>query len=166
MNNEHLQGLSESESEFIREARASFSLSPYLTHDAPNFSKGALRDEEFYVGYDIHPENLEALFFEGLNLPRWGAIPGESPAQSIAKRTELHEKSFQETTSAYPLLGRVRDINRKVVYTPEEVIRLREECGRALDSTNDAKAIKALHKFYIACNKAAEQRTGLLLIPS
>lgn len=162
MNTEHLQNLSEVESEFMQEGQGSGSLATYAVRDTANFSKDAARDEGFYIGYDIHPENIEALYFEGLQLPRWESIK----AESIAEKTEIYQKSFQKSIADYPLISRVSDTDVKVIYAPEEVSQLREECGRVLDNTNDAKAVVALQKFYIACNKAVENQMGLLLIPS
>jgi hypothetical protein len=162
MNDQYMQKLSELEREFTQELKGEGSLSPRTFHDSANFSEDTQNDEGFYVGYDIHPENLEALFFEGLKLPRWESIKAESVAQQEA----LYRESLQKTTLDYPLISRVTDTDQKISYTPEEVVQLREECKRVLDATNDTKAVKALQKFYIACNKAVEQQMGLLLIPS
>lgn len=162
MNNEYLQNLSEVENEFTQEGQGSGSLAVYAVRDTADFSKNMPPDEGFYIGYDIHPENIEALYFEGLQLPRWESIE----AESIAEQTEIYQKSFQKSIADYPLISRVSDTDLKVAYLSEEVNQLREECRRVLDITNDAKAVAALQKFYIACNKAAEQQMGLLLIPS
>ena len=162
MNNEYPQKLSELESEFIQEEKGNGSLSPYIARDTANFSKDAPNDEGFYVGYDIHPENIEALYFEGLKLSRWESIE----AESVEQKKALYEKSFDKSTSDYPLISRVSDTDQKVTYTPEEVLQLREECQRVLDTTNDTKAVRALQKFHIACNKAADHQMGLLLIPN
>ena len=162
MSNEYQQKLSEYESEFIKERKGYGSLSPYCVLDAASFSKDLLPNEGFYVGYDIHPENIEALYFEGLKLPRWESIEAENVEQQEA----IYRESFRKITSDYPLVSRVSDTDQQVIYTPEEVLRLQEECKQILESTNDEKAVKALQKFYIACNKAAEKQMELLLIPS
>ena len=162
MSNEYQQNLSEYESEFIQERKGYGSLSPYCVLDAANFSKDLPANEALYVGYDIHPENIEALYFEGLKLPRWESIEAETVEQQEA----IYRESFQKTTSDYPLTSRVSDTDQTVFYTPEEVLQLREECKQILDNTNDTKAIRALQKFHIACNKASDREMGLLLIPS
>lgn len=151
MNNEYLQNLTEVELELVGEDKGEGSLSPFAVGD----------NEKIYIGYDVHPQDIEALYFEGLQLPRWESIK----AESVAQQTEIYQESFQKVTADYPLISRVSDTDQKVTYTPEEVLQLREECERVLDKTNDPKAVRASQKFYIACNKAAEQQLGLSLIP-
>ena len=158
MNDDHLSQLSELESEFTQEVKGEGSLSPYIVRDPANAAGNAKQ----YVGYDIHPENIEALYFEGLQVPRWESIEAETVAQQEA----IYLESFQKSVSDYPLISRVSDTDQKVTYSPDEVIQLREECERVLKNTAEPKAIKALQKFYLACSKAAEQQSGLLLIPS
>ena len=162
MNNEYEQKLSEYESEFMQEKRGYGSLSPYCVFDAASFSKDSPPDEGFYVGYDIHPENIEALYFEGLKLPRWESIE----AETIQQQEAIYRESFQKAVSDYPLISRVSDTDERVVYSAEEAAQLQAECKQVLESTNETKAVRALQKFYIACNKAAEKQMGLLLIPS
>ena len=162
MSNENQQNLNAYESEFIQEGKGYGSLSPFCVLDAANFSKDLSPDEGFYVGYDIHPENIEALFFEGLKLPRWESIE----AETVEQQEEIYRESFQKTTSEYPLISRVSDTDQRVIFTPEEVLWLREECKRILENAGNSNAVRALQKFHIACNKAAEQQMELLLIPS
>lgn len=162
MNNDYQQKLGDYESEFIQEGKGYGSLSPYCVIDAANFSKELPANEAFYVGYDIHPENIEALYFDGLKLPRWESIE----AESVEQQEELYRESFQRIMSGYPLIGRISDTDERVAYTSEETSQLQAECKQVLESTNDTNAVKALLKFYIACEKAAEQQMGLLFIPS
>ena len=162
MNDQYLQNLSEIEQEFNQEVKGSGSLSPYAVSDPANFSKSRMNEREFYIGYDIHPENLEFLYFEGLKLPRWESIVAETTAQQM----EIYQKSFQKSTSDYPLVSRVSDTDKKVGYTPGEVAELSKECRKILDETNNPNAVTALQKFYIACAKASEHQLGLLLIPN
>lgn len=162
MNDEHLQNLTEIQTEFFQEAQGEGSLAAYAVRDAAAFSKDAPPDESFYIGYDIHPENLAALYFDGIKLPRWENVEGESRDEKL----EIYNRSFQAVTASYPLISRVSDTDQKVAYAPEEVAPLREECRRVLDGADDASAIKALQKIYIACDKAVARQMGLLLIPS
>ena len=162
MSDEYQQNLSGYESEFIQERKGYGSLSPFCVLDAATFSKDSPPDEGFYVGYDIHPENIEALFFEGLKLPRWESIEAETVEQQEA----IYRESFQKTTSEYPLISRVSDTDQRVIFTSEEVLQLREECQQILERADDSKAVRALQKFHIACSKAAEREMGLLLLPS
>ena len=160
--NEHLQNLAERESEFAGEGRGEGSLSPFIVQETTGFSKSALREGEFYIGFDIHPEDIEALYFEGLKLPRWESIPGDD----VAEKQAIYHKSLAECTANYPLIGRVNDTDQRVKFTPEETAGLRQECETLLNGADSGKAIKALQKFYIACDKAAGRQMGLILIPS
>lgn len=156
MSNEYQQNLSEYENEFAGEVKGYGSLSPYCS------SLDAASDKGLYVGYDIHPENIEALYFEGLKVPRWESIE----AETVAQQEELYKEAYQKSTSEFPLISRVSDTDQKIKYSPEDVLRLQEECKRVLDDTNDAGAVRALLKFYIACDKAAQRQSGLVLIPN
>jgi hypothetical protein len=160
--NDHLQNLAELESEFAEERRGEGSLSPFIARDVANFSKSSLGDGEGYLGYDIHPEDLEALYFEGLKMPRWESIE----ANNIDEQKEIYMKSLAECTAGYPLISRVTDTDQRIKYTPEETQSLQRECESVLDGTDHAKAIRALQKFYIACDKAASNQMGLVLTPS
>lgn len=163
MSNEHLQNLTEIENEFLREDKGEGSLSVYAVRDVTaDFSKFAPREESFGVGYDITPLDVEALYFEGIKLPRWESIRAENVEQQMA----IYNESFGKIKSDFPLISRVSDTDVTVKYTPEEVAPLQAECERVADSADDAKAIRAVQKFYIACQKAAEQQMGILLIPS
>lgn len=163
MNKEHLQNLGEIESDFIKEDKGEGSLSVYAVRDpAASFSKFAPREESFSVGYDIHPLDIEALYFEGIKLPRWESIKADNTDQQLA----IYNESFGKIKADFPLISRVSDTDVTVKYTPEEISPLQAECERILDSADDAKAIRAVQKFYIASNKAGEQQMGLSLIPN
>ena len=159
---EHLQNLAERESEFTQERRGEGSLSPFIVRDVTVFSKSNLQDGEGYLGFDIHPEDLEALYFEGLKMPRWESIT----ADSVAEQEAIYRKSLAEVTAGYPLISRVTDTDQRIRFTPEEVSQLQQECETVLEGTEHAKAIKAVQKFFIACDKAAGQQMGLVLNPS
>ena len=164
MNNEHLQNLAEIESEFVKEDKGEGSLAVYAVRDpAASFSKFAPREESFSVGYDIDPQDIEALYFEGIKLPRWESIRAENNDND--QKLRIYNESFQKVTADFPLISRVSDTDVRVAFTPEEVLRLHAECERVADGTADAKAVRAVQKFYIACNQAAAGLMGLLLIP-
>ena len=163
MNNQHLQNLTEVEDDFIKEDKGEGSLMIYAVRDTmASFSKFAPREESFGVGYDITPLDIEALYFEGIKLPRWESIKAENTDQQL----EIYNEAFGKIKADFPLISRVSDTDVTVKYTPEEISPLQAECERVLDSADDAKAIRAVQKFYIASNKAGEQQMGLLLIPN
>ncbi len=153
MNNEYLSQISELEQEFTKELRGYGSLTVNLTSDS---------DDQEYIGYDIRPEDIEALYFEGIGVPRWESIK----ADSVDRQIELYNESMQKVMAAYPLIGRVNDTDKKIEYTPAEVASLREECNRVLETATDPKAIHSLKKFAVTCHRAAEHQKGLVLIPN
>lgn len=154
MNNDYLSQSSEFEREFAEELTGYGSLSPNLVGDSA--------EDKEYVGYDIRPEDIEALYFEGIGTPRWESIA----ADSVDRQLEIYNQSMKERMADYPLIGRVSDTDQKVEYTPDEVSQLRTECEKVLETAADPKAVKALQKFAIACHKASQKQKGLLLIPS
>ncbi|MDQ2747125.1 MAG: hypothetical protein M3T96_07700 [Acidobacteriota bacterium] len=163
MSNENLQNLEAIENQFLQEDKGEGSLMIYAVRDLnANFSKFAAREESFSLGYDITPLDIEALYFEGIKLPRWESIKADNHEQQL----EIYNQSFDKIKADFPLISRVSDTDVTVKYTAEEVARLRAECEKVSDSANDAKAIRAAQKFYIACQKAAENQMGLLLMPN
>ena len=140
------------EQQFILEQKGEGSLSLFLADGT----------DKSYVGYDINPEDIEALYFEGIGVPRWESIK----ADDIEQQTAMYWEQFNERMDNYPLIGRVRDTDERVEYTAPEVPRLLAECERVTGGTSDAKALKAVQKLSIAANKAAEKQAGLNLKPS
>lgn len=145
---------SELESEFNNELKGYGSLSLELGGDLAE-------SESAHIGYHIRPEDIEALYFEGIGIPRWESIE----AETNEKRVEIYNESMAKIMADYPLIQRVSDTDVKVAYTPEEIPALQTECQRVMETTSDAKATKALQKFVIACRKAAAHQTGLRLSP-
>lgn len=153
MNDDYLSQIGELEQEFSQELKGYGSLSMNLG--------GESADDKQYLGYDVRPEDIEALYFEGIGTPRWESIE----ADSVDRQMEIYNQSMQEKMADYPLIGRVSDTDARVEYSPEEVSQLRAECETVLENAADPKAVKALQKFAIACHKAAERQKGLLLTP-
>jgi hypothetical protein len=143
--------LSDLEHEFRQEEKGQGSLSPHIANGS----------EDSYVGFDIHPENIEALFFEGIGVPRWDSIKADSFEQQEA----LYMGQYTDLMSKYPMIARANDTFQHVEYTANEVAQLLAECGQILAGTSDPKAVRAVQKFVIAGNKAVEEQTGLSLNP-
>lgn len=154
MSNEYLSRIDELEQEFTQEVKGYGSLSVNLMGDSA--------DEKEYLGYDVRPEDIEALYFEGIGTPRWESIE----ADSVDKQLEIYHQSMKEKMADYPLIGRVSDTDQRVEYSLEEVSQLQTECDKVLETAAAEKAVKAAQKFAIACHKAAEQQKSLMLIPS
>lgn len=163
MSKENLENLDQIEQEFIQEDKGEGSLMVYAVRDLnADFSKFAERDVSFGLGYDITPLDVEALYFEGIKLPRWESIQAETVEEQMA----IYNESFDRIKAAFPLISRVSDTDVTVKYTLEEVAKLQTECEQVADGTDDAKAIRAAQKFYIACNKATENQMGIMLMPN
>jgi len=143
--------MSELEQEFRAEEKGQGSLSPHLANGA----------KDSYVGYDIHPENIEALFFDGIGVPRWDSIK----AETIAEQESLYMERYNDVMAAYPMIARSNDTFHHVEYTAEEVTKLLKETERILGGTTDPKVIKAARKFTLASEKAVAENTGLRLNP-
>lgn len=154
MSDNALQDLSDLEREFNSEVRGYGSLSVKLVSGS---------GEEFNnIGYQIRPEDIEALYFEGIGTPRWESIE----ADSVNEQLEIYNDSMREIMADYPLIYRVQDTDKTVVYTADEITQLLAECTKVLGNTENNKAVRAVQKFVIAGNKAAEQKTALHLKPS
>ena len=145
--------ISKLEEEFKQELKGNGSLSPHITDGV---SKG-----ESYVGFDIHPEDVEALFFEGIGVPRWESIK----AESVEEQEKLYMQEYEGLMSKYPLIGRANDTEQQAVYKSDEVPALVQECEKVLAATANPKAVRALHKFIISGTKAAEKKSGLEFNP-
>ena len=143
--------LSEFEQEFRAEEKGQGSLSPHVVNGA----------ERSYVGYDIHPENIEALFFDGIGVPRWDSIK----AETVAEQEALYMERYNDLMGQYPMLARSNDTLQHVKYTAEEVTELLKESERLLAGTSDPKVIKAARKFSLASEKAVAENAGLSLNP-
>lgn len=143
--------LSELEQEFRAEQKGQGSLSPHLANGA----------EDSYVGYDIHPENIEALFFDGIGVPRWDSIK----AETVDEQESLYMERYNDVMAAYPMIARSNDTFQHVEYTAEEVAALLKESRRILERTSDPNVIKAAGKFALASERAVAENTGLKLNP-
>lgn len=140
------------EREFIDEQKGEGSLSIHIMDGTANT----------YAGYDINPEDIEALYFEGIGVPRWESLQ----ADTVEQQTAMYWEKFNERMDKYPLIGRARDTDERVEYTADEVPQLLNECEQVSAGTSDQKAVRALQKISLAAGKAAEMQAGLKLTPS
>lgn len=144
--------LSQLEQEFVNEQKGEGSLSIFL-----NGNEGLE-----YLGYDLNPEDIEALYFEAIGIPRWESLE----ADSVEKQTELYWERFNEVMGPFPQVGRIRDTDETVDYGTDSIGALSEEIGRAEASASTPKAIKAVKKYQVALMRASEKGGGLVFKPS
>jgi hypothetical protein len=143
--------LNKLEQEFRAEEKGPGSLSPHVASGAENS----------YVGYDIHPENIEALFFDGIGVPRWDSIK----AETVAEQETLYMERYNDVMAGYPMIARSNDTFQHVEYTATEVKELLKETERILAGASDPKVVKAAGKFALASEKAIAENAGLRLNP-
>lgn len=151
MNKDYLSRIDELAQEFTQELKGYGSLSVNIGDEA----------DKQYLGYDVRPEDIEALYFEGIGTPRWESIE----ADTVAEQMEIYNRSMKEKMADYPQIGRVSDTDARVEYSPEQVAALQAECDNVLEFADNEKAVKAAQKFAIACHKAAGRQIGVLLLP-
>lgn len=144
--------ISDLEREFINEQKGEGSLTF-------NIADGG---EHSYLGYDLHLEDVEALYFEGIGVPRWESLE----ADTVEQKTALYWEHFNERMDKYPLIGRTRDTDAKVEYAADEMQDLRGECDQVAAGTSNAKALRAVQKISLAAEKAISNQSGLVLTPS
>ncbi len=147
-----MREISDLELEFQNEQKGEGSLSVYLKNG----------DGSDYVGYDINPEDIEALYFEGIGVPRWESLQ----ADTVEQQTAMYWERFNERMGQYPMIGRVRDTDEAVDFSQPEVADLIAECSKLSGTATDAKALRSLQKISIAANRAVESGSTLNLKPS
>ncbi|HTH38525.1 MAG TPA: hypothetical protein VL572_11185 [Pyrinomonadaceae bacterium] len=140
------------EQEFISEQKGEGSLSAFLTDG----------DTSEYIGWDVNPEDLEAIYFEGIGVPRWESLQ----ADSVEAQTALYWERFNSLMDPIPMIGRMRDTDETIEYTSDEVQQLLGECGEILLGAKDAKARRSVQKLSLAAAKATERNAGLRFSPS
>lgn len=148
-----MREISDLEREFQNEQKGEGSLSVYINSGGGNSE---------YAGYDINPEDVEALYFEGIGVPRWETLQGST----VDEKTALYWERFNELMGPLPLISRMRDTDEALSFSAAEVPQLIAECETVSSTTTDAKALRALKKISIAANRAAEEQSGLDLKPS
>lgn len=151
MNNDASNQADELELEFANEQKGQGSLSPHLANGK----------EDSYVGYDIHPEDVEVVFFDGIGVPRWDSIT----ADSVAEKEAIYMERYNDVMSKFPMIGRSNDTFQSVSYSADEVTQLLEECERVQSGSSDPRVVKAIQKFSIAGKKAAAESVGLNFSP-
>lgn len=148
-----MQDLSVLEEEFNSEMKGYGSLSmKYAGNDEGVFEK---------LGYHIRPEDIEALYFEGIGTPRWESIK----ADDVNEQLKIYNESMDRIMADYPMISRIKDTDITVEYNVDEVPQLKAECESVPEKTSNEKAIRAVQKFVIACNKAIEKQSSLHFNP-
>jgi hypothetical protein len=113
------------------------------------------------LGIYLGGHEWSALFRQVLSCPEG---PPFKPGDILDEWKTKHQAEFQESIPDYPMLGRIWDTYIDVVYQPEEIKQLREECLRVQASTLNENALAGLAKLVQACDEASKLGSGLLLL--
>ena len=139
--------LAKLEREFVHELQGEGSLVPKVGN--------------IYVGFDIHPEDIESIFFDGIGVPRWESVE----AGDLDKQTAIYMERYNESMAKFPLIARANDTMVRSNYSRAEVAQLVGECRALIDSSDDPKATRATKKLLIAATQAEAKNSPLTLSP-
>ncbi|MEQ1762791.1 MAG: hypothetical protein ABL984_06535 [Pyrinomonadaceae bacterium] len=114
-----------------------------------------------YVGFDIHPEDIESIFFDGIGVPRWASIESED----LDEHNAIYMERYNESMAKYPLIARANDTMVSSNYSRAEIAQLVAECHALIDSSADQKATRAIKKLLIAATQAEAKNDPLTLSP-
>ena len=139
--------LTKLESEFAQELQGDGSLAPKVGNT--------------YVGFDIHPEDVESIFFDGIGIPRWASIEIED----LDEHNAAYMEQFNAAMAKFPLIGRANDTMVRANYSRAEIAGLLAECNTLIENSTDEKATRAAKKLLIAAMKAEASNNPLTLSP-
>lgn len=116
---------------------------------------------DHHLNVEIEPDEWEELFFD---LVGAGSSQVQAVETSEINNDTENRKDSDFRRREYPLLARISDIYRDVVYLPPEISSLHSECLRAQKNTEQAGALSALRKLLVASEKALASGAGLRLL--
>ncbi len=114
-----------------------------------------------YVGFDIHPDDVEAIFFDGIGVPRWASIEIED----LDEHNAVYMERYNAAMAKFPLIARGNDTMVGANYSRAEIAGLVAECRALIDSSPDEKAARAIKKVLIAATQAEASNSPLTLSP-
>lgn len=147
MNTDQQAELTNLEAEFAQELQGEGSLAPKVGNT--------------YVGFDIHAEDVESIFFDGIGVPRWASIEIED----LDEHNAAYMERYNAAMAKFPLIGRANDTMVRANYSRAEIAGLLAECNRLIESSADEKAKRAAKKLLIAAMKAEADNAPLTLSP-
>lgn len=114
-----------------------------------------------YAGFDIHPEDIDVIFFEGIGVPRYASIE----VDDLDEKNAAYMECYHEAMTKFPLIGRANDTMVGARYSLDEIGELLAECNALVDGSADEKATRAAKKLLIAAMKAEASNAPLTLTP-
>ena len=107
----------------------------------------------------LNEDDWQAIFFKCLHsAEREPYVGGEDTNDWLNRNRRLFEQPIPD----YPMLGRIFDMYEDYVFTPDEVVRLRDECVRARALSFEPSADVALRKIIYCCDVAAADSLHLV----
>ncbi|MEO5857777.1 MAG: hypothetical protein ABIR33_02395 [Pyrinomonadaceae bacterium] len=147
MSTDQQDDLTKLEEEFLQEPQGEGSLVPKVDGN--------------HVGFDIHPEDIDALFFDGIGVPRYASIEIED----LDEHNAVYMERYNAAMAKFPLIGRANDTMVGANYSRDEIAGLLAECHALIESSTDPKATRATKKLLISAMKAEEKIAPLKLSP-
>jgi len=114
-----------------------------------------------YVGFDIHPDDVEAIFFDGIGVPRWASIEIED----LDEHNAVYMERYNAAMARFPLIGRANDTMVGANYSRAEIAALVGECQALIAGSDDQKTGRAVKKLLIAAYQAEAKNAPLTLSP-
>lgn len=147
--------------EFTGETRQNF--------EYPNDIFNGCGNGTLTVSLSKNPENYEAetdrglkvcINYEDLDAIHDVVIPNRTKyeeykeSENYKKIEEENRKLFQKFALKYPMISRIDDMYKDYVFTPQEIVKLREECLTIKSIAVHPSADLALRKLIYACEEA------------
>ncbi len=112
-----------------------------------------------YVGFDIHPQDIEAIFFDGIGVPRWESIRSDD----LDEQKAIYMERYNAAMAKFPLIARANDTMVGANYSRAEIAQVVAECHTLIESSADQKAVRATKKLLIAARQAEANNAPLTL---
>jgi hypothetical protein len=124
-------------------------LHTFVIRDPGNWNADA---GDHHLPVCLNEDDWTAIFFTGLHsAEREPYVQGEDISDWMNRNRLLFAQSIPE----YPMLGRIFDMYEDYTFSPDEVVRLRDECVRARALSSEAAADVALRKIIYCCDVAS-----------
>lgn len=118
---------------------------------------------DYFTGYQLLLEEWVQLYSKVSGVP--GDFPINRGSLTLDEYDDALAGAFQASVSekGYRMLGRIWTIYQDVVFLPQEISELQNECAQLSRGCRDEMARSGLEKLLVGCEKARTLDSGLLL---
>jgi hypothetical protein len=102
----------------------------------------------------------ESFFYAELGVPKPEPY---ADGEDIGAYRQRQDQRFRESLSKYPMLSRIYDYYIDVVYLPNEVKQLLDECSPLEEKITNREALGFLNGLIYACKEALRLELGIFL---